>query len=297
MGTGTKISYVVGILAVIGMVIYNKVKKAEAAARPPAPAPHAQPAAPRPPAAKPPVAPAEIVVPPPKSAPAAKGRNKEMTEEERNRLNESFAKLDDEKHREQKENFEKRLARAKTGSKTAQLDVGTMYMKGTGVTPDRKLAREWLDKSAAQNHPEAFLALGELDAIEGDTAKAVKQYVHAGDLVVPDFQKGESRAKEVVARRWNNSRCWAPRRSATSWRERPPNATSRNRRRRRAWTRRRPPRRPRRLPHRRRPGRCRRFPIRRRPRPRFRIRPRPIRRSPIRRSPNFPSHRPRRSLC
>ncbi len=199
MGTGTKLSYLLGVVIVIGAVIYNKAsKRAPATGTPPpaatAPAPATPPArgttggatAPRP------------LAPVPATPPVGKKKGKEMSEEDRNRFNESLTKADEEKRAEERKTFQRRLERAEAGSKTGQYDVGMMYMQGIGVKPDQAKAREWLDKSAAQNHPPAFNGLGELDAQEGRRDKAIALFVKAGNLSVEGFTGDDPKAKSVV---------------------------------------------------------------------------------------------------
>ena len=199
MSNGTKLSYLLGVVIVIGAIIYNKTSKHTpnpgGAAPPAAQASATSPArassggatnAPRP------STPVHV------TPPAGKKKGKEMTEEERNRFNESLSKADAEKRTEERTAFEKRLARAGEGSKTAQYDVGMMYLKGTGTEPDRAKAREWLDKSAAQNHPPAFNGLGDLEALEGDREKAVAHFAKAGGLSAAGYLEDDEKAKKVV---------------------------------------------------------------------------------------------------
>ena len=44
----------------------------------------------------------------------------------------------------------------------SQHQVGFMYYEGNGVAVDYQQARAWLEKAAAQDHPEAVRALGQL---------------------------------------------------------------------------------------------------------------------------------------
>lgn len=52
--------------------------------------------------------------------------------------------------------------RAAAGYPSAQYDLGMRYLKGDGVAKDENLAREWLQKAAAQDHAEAKAALAKL---------------------------------------------------------------------------------------------------------------------------------------
>lgn len=200
MGTGTKLSYLLGVVIVVGAVIYNKTARRAPAAGAPAPAATVQAPAARPAqhtaggssTAPHPVAPA------PAPPPAGKKKGKEMSEEDRNRFNENLIKADEEKREEERKEFKARMERAETGSKTAQYDVGMKYLTGVGVEPDRAKAREWLEKSSAQNHPPAFNGLGELDALEGRRDEAVAHFVKAGRLSVEGFLEDDHKAKAVV---------------------------------------------------------------------------------------------------
>ena len=197
MGTGTKLSYLLGVVIVVGAVIYHKTNK------------HAPPTAPAPATQAPAARPAQQtsggttafprpVAPAPVPPPAGKKKGKEMSEEERNRFNESLTRADEDKKEEERKEFKARMERAKDGSKTAQYDVGMKYLSGLGVEPDRAKAREWLEKSAAQNYASAFNGLGELDALEGRRDEAIAHFVKAGSLCVEGFIKDEPKAKAVV---------------------------------------------------------------------------------------------------
>ena len=48
---------------------------------------------------------------------------------------------------------------AEQGDVMAQYNLGVMYYEGTGIKIDRKKAKEWLRKAAAQGHQEAQAAL------------------------------------------------------------------------------------------------------------------------------------------
>lgn len=200
MGTGTKLSYLLGVVIVVGAVIYNKTSKRAPAAGTPAPPATAQ--APAAPPARgtsggttstpPPVAPVPV------APPSGKKKGKEMSEEDRNRFNESLTKADEEKREEERKEFRARLEKAETGSKTAQVDVGMKYLNGVGVEPDRAKAREWLEKAAAQKSASAFNGLGELDALEGRRDEAVAHFVKAGQLSIAGFLEDDHKAKSVV---------------------------------------------------------------------------------------------------
>ena len=49
---------------------------------------------------------------------------------------------------------------AEGGRAVCQFQVGIMYCKGFGVAVDYKQARPWIEKAAAQDHPNAVDALG-----------------------------------------------------------------------------------------------------------------------------------------
>lgn len=49
---------------------------------------------------------------------------------------------------------------AEQGDAKAQFNLGSAYIEGEYVTQDFQVAREWLEKSAAQNYPDAQLGLG-----------------------------------------------------------------------------------------------------------------------------------------
>ena len=193
MGTGTKLSYLLGVVIVVGVIIYNKTAKRAPAPAGTIPAPAAAPARSSPGASTPaprPVAPAP--------APAGKKKGKELTDEQRNRFNESLIKADEEQREEDRKAFQRRLERAGEGSRTAQYDVGMMYLHGPGVEPDRTQAREWLQKAAAQDYPPAFNGLAELAALENRRDEAIVLHVKAGHLSVQGFKDDDSKAKAVV---------------------------------------------------------------------------------------------------
>jgi uncharacterized membrane protein len=196
MGTGTKLSYLLGVVIVVGAVIYNKTAKRAPAAGTPAPATTVQ--APATPPARSTVAAPRVVAPVPAPPPAGKKKGREMSEEDRNRFNENLTKADEDKREEERKEFKARLERAETGSKTAQVDVGMKYLNGVGVEPDRTRAREWLEKAAAQKYAPAFNGLGEIDKLEGRRDEAIAHFVKAGDLCVEGFLNDEPKAKSVV---------------------------------------------------------------------------------------------------
>lgn len=200
MGTGTKLSYLLGVVIVVGAVIYHKTAKRTPPAGGPTPAatvqaPAASPARNTSNAA---TAAPRAVSPVPVAPPAGKKKGKEMTEEDRNRFNDSLTKADAEKREADRKEFTARMEKAEGGSKTAQYDVGMKYLNGVGVEPDRAKAREWLDKAAAQKYASAFNGLGELDALEGRRDEAIAHFVKAGDLCVDGFVNDEPKAKSVV---------------------------------------------------------------------------------------------------
>ena len=49
---------------------------------------------------------------------------------------------------------------AEGGDRVSQHQVGWMYWKGWCVAVDYQQARSWLEKAAAQNHPDAIGTLG-----------------------------------------------------------------------------------------------------------------------------------------
>ena len=49
---------------------------------------------------------------------------------------------------------------AEAGEALSQYQVGMMHFDGRGVAVDYKQARAWLEKAAAQDHPNAVGALG-----------------------------------------------------------------------------------------------------------------------------------------
>ena len=200
MGTGTKLSYLLGVLIVVGAVIYNKTAKRAPAAGTPAPA-TTVPAAATPPARSTTggaTAAPHAVAPAPATPPAGKKKGKGMSEEDRNRFNDSLTKADEEQREMDRKEFKARLERAEGGSKTAQYDVGMKYLSGVGVEPDRAKAREWLDKAAGQKYAPAFNGLGELDALEGRRDEAIAHFMKAGSLCVDGFNNDEPKAKSVV---------------------------------------------------------------------------------------------------
>ncbi len=55
-------------------------------------------------------------------------------------------------------------AQAEAGNVKAQVALGAMYDKGTGVPQDYAEARRWFGKAAAEGHAGAQSSRGELDA-------------------------------------------------------------------------------------------------------------------------------------
>ena len=68
------------------------------------------------------------------------------------------------------------IAQAEAGNAEAQYRLACRYSKGDGVTQDYGKAIAWLEKAAAQNHPDAAYNLGALYGdgivVPKDTAKA-----------------------------------------------------------------------------------------------------------------------------
>jgi predicted aspartyl protease len=72
-------------------------------------------------------------------------------------------------------------AEADAGSGDAQYALATMYEEGWGVEPDRKQALSWLDKAAAAGQPNAVLAVGRRQMLDGHLDKAIPQLRRALD--------------------------------------------------------------------------------------------------------------------
>ena len=57
--------------------------------------------------------------------------------------------------------------RAKKGETSAQYETGLCYLKGLGITSDRKKAAKWLQNAAEQNHAEAMYELALISKEDG----------------------------------------------------------------------------------------------------------------------------------
>jgi TPR repeat protein len=81
-------------------------------------------------------------------------------------------------------------AAAALGDADAQGHLG--YLALTGKTPDYAGARHWLEKSAAQNHMDAYVLIGRLFeeglGVERDLVRAAHWYRQAAVQAVPDAQ-------------------------------------------------------------------------------------------------------------
>jgi hypothetical protein len=71
--------------------------------------------------------------------------------------------------------------RAKKGETTAQYETGLCYLKGLGITSDRKKAAKWLQSAAEQNHAEAMYELALISKEDG-SADWKSQLTNAANL-------------------------------------------------------------------------------------------------------------------
>ncbi|MFO1492011.1 MAG: tetratricopeptide repeat-containing serine protease family protein [Kiritimatiellia bacterium] len=172
------------ILAILGLLaILKPAKKPRPAAAPPPAAVAAAPA-----------------VPATTAPPKPRARRGEMTDEDRAKFNQTFTKFDEETKEKQRKEFESILTRAAGGDKRVQTQLGNMYLHGEGTSPDAAKAREWLEKAAAQEYPEAYFSLAELNTRENDPKAAAKNYLQAGKAAVEDYRKEDPHAEEIVNR-------------------------------------------------------------------------------------------------
>ena len=77
---------------------------------------------------------------------------------------------------------------AEKGHKRAQLNLGTLYLRGQGVPRDLIQARAWLEKAAADGDPYALYALGR--AMSESLGPANADQVRASDLYRRAAEKG-----------------------------------------------------------------------------------------------------------
>jgi TPR repeat protein len=101
------------------------------------------------------------------AAPAQPAAPRELTPEQAKR-----AALQQNKNDIKQFEFYKR--RAEEGSDDAQFQLATRYLTGKGTEKNSKLARQWLEKAAAQGHSEAKKLLASLGPVpaEAKTASA-----------------------------------------------------------------------------------------------------------------------------
>ncbi|MBX9944814.1 MAG: sel1 repeat family protein [Reyranella sp.] len=81
---------------------------------------------------------------------------------------------------------------AEKGNRRAQLNLGTLYLRGQGVPRDLIQARAWLEKAAAGGDPYALYALGR--AMSEGAANAPGDQVRAADLYRRAAEKGHPQA-------------------------------------------------------------------------------------------------------
>ncbi len=88
------------------------------------------------------------------------------------------------------------LEMAKQGNADAQVNVGEIYEKGLGITPDYELARLWYEKAAASGNDKAEINLGYLYekglGVEKDLVKAINWYRKASGLTNNDLKFASS---------------------------------------------------------------------------------------------------------
>jgi TPR repeat protein len=88
--------------------------------------------------------------------------------------------------REALEHFQ---AAAEQGNAAAQYYTGVMYADGQGTKRDYVAAAKWYEKGAAQNHPDALVALARLyvfgTGVDVDAATAVDLYERAARAYPP----------------------------------------------------------------------------------------------------------------
>jgi TPR repeat protein len=81
---------------------------------------------------------------------------------------------------------------ASQGHVRAEINAGTLYLRGQGTAKDLVLARAWLEKAAARNDPYALYALGR--AMEDGQGAALPDPVRAADLYRRAAQQGHTLA-------------------------------------------------------------------------------------------------------
>lgn len=169
------------ILAILGLLLILKpAKKPKPAAAPPPAATASTPSSP--------------------VAPKPRAKRGEMTDEDRAKFNQTFTKFDEETKDKQRKEFESILTRAAGGDKQVQTQLGNMYLHGEGTSPDTAKAREWLEKAAAQEYPEAYFSLAELNTRENNPKAAAQNYLKAGKAAVEDYRKEDAHAEEIINR-------------------------------------------------------------------------------------------------
>lgn len=88
------------------------------------------------------------------------------------------------------------LAAAEGGNADAQYYAGVMYADGQGVERDYAEAAKWYEKAAAQNQPDALVALARLRVlglgVDADPAKAVELYARAVQAYPPGEQRDQA---------------------------------------------------------------------------------------------------------
>ena len=82
---------------------------------------------------------------------------------------------------------------AEGGSALCQYQVSIMYCDGLGVAEDFKKARLWLEKAAAQDHPNAVGALG---VMYGNGKGVTLSYRRARELYQRAIELGNSKSVE-----------------------------------------------------------------------------------------------------
>jgi len=88
------------------------------------------------------------------------------------------------------------LDMAKQGDASAQVNVGEIYEKGLGITPDYETARLWYEKAASTGNDRAEINLGYLYekglGVEKDLVKAINWYRKASGLTNDDLKFASS---------------------------------------------------------------------------------------------------------
>ena len=92
---------------------------------------------------------------------------------------------------------------AELGNAWAQVSYGRFLCKGIGTALDPVLAVEWFRKSAAQNCPDAFYALGICyengEGVDRDFDQAIAWYRKAVDTDIPEAQSAIIRVEKAKA--------------------------------------------------------------------------------------------------